>query len=163
ASSVDPAQAISQASWTQKEIEEQALVSRYIINCFKKIRLREYDEKGPKTVKAGNLMHLKTDFTVDTRSVNFPELATVMLELLHPTSAVCGMPRQPALEFIKNNEGFDRRLYSGYLGPVNLMGETNLFVNLRCMALKSDQATIYAGAGVTVDSDPEKEWQETEM
>ena len=35
-------------AWTQKDIEEQALVERYIISCFKKIRLREYDEHGPK-------------------------------------------------------------------------------------------------------------------
>jgi isochorismate synthase len=86
-----------------------------------------------------------------------------MLELLHPTSAVCGMPRQASLDFIKENEGFDRKLYSGYLGPVNLLGETNLFVNLRCMSLSQKQAVIYAGAGVTADSNPEKEWQETEL
>lgn len=159
----DVTQDIGQTSWTQKEIEEQALVSRYIINCFKKIRLREYEERGPKTVKAGNLMHLKTDFTVDTKTVGFPELATIMLELLHPTSAVCGMPRQASLDFIKENETFDRKLYSGYLGPVNLLGETCLFVNLRCMSLSQQQALIYAGAGVTADSNPEKEWLETEL
>ena len=39
-------------AWTQKDIEEQALVCRYIINCFKKIRLREYEEHGPRTVVA---------------------------------------------------------------------------------------------------------------
>lgn len=48
---------LKSVAWTQKEIEEQALVCRYIINCFKKIRLREYEEHGPKTTVAGNLMH----------------------------------------------------------------------------------------------------------
>ncbi|MBX2844052.1 MAG: chorismate-binding protein, partial [Flammeovirgaceae bacterium] len=62
----DKFESLSEASWTQKEIEEQALVSRYIINCFKKIRLREFEELGPKTVAAGSLLHLRTDFTVDT-------------------------------------------------------------------------------------------------
>ena len=52
----------AQAMWAQKEIEEQALVSRYIIECFKRIRLREYIEEGPKTITAGNLMHLGTSF-----------------------------------------------------------------------------------------------------
>ncbi len=94
--------------WGQKEIQEQALVSRYVIECFKKIRLREYLESGPRTVRAGNLYHLRTDFAVNTREVNFPELGTVMLELLHPTSAVCGMPKEPALEFIKAVEGYGR-------------------------------------------------------
>src|SRR5690606_9539338 len=46
------------ALWTHKEIEEQAIVGRYIINCLKKIRVREFEEEGPKTVRAGNLLHL---------------------------------------------------------------------------------------------------------
>ena len=155
--------AAAQASWTAKEIEEQALVSRYIINCFKKIRLREYTEKGPSTVVAGNLMHLKTDFWVDTKAVSFPELPTVMLELLHPTSAVCGMPREASIDFLKEHEGFDRQLYSGYLGPVNIEDETHLYVNLRCMQLLASKAAVYAGAGVTINSNAIKEWQETEL
>ena len=152
-----------EAIWRQKEIEEQAMVSRYIINCFKKIRLREFEEIGPKTVAAGNLLHLRTDFKVDMAATNFPELGSVMLNLLHPTSAVCGMPQEPALVFLQKHEGYDRAFYSGYLGPVNIENETNIFVNLRCMQLLSQKAMLYAGAGVTIDSDPEKEWQETEM
>jgi isochorismate synthase len=150
-------------AWTQKEIEEQALVERYIISCFKTIRLREYEEHGPKTIVAGNLMHLKSDFTVDMKAVNFPQLGSVMLKLLHPTSAVCGMPLEPALQFLQQHEGYNRELYSGYLGPVNVDKNTNLFVNLRCMQLQKNGAILYAGAGVTADSIPEKEWEETEM
>jgi isochorismate synthase len=154
---------VKKAAWTQKEIEEQALVGRYIISCFKKIRVREYLEEGPRTVVAGNLMHLCSNFLVDTKTINFPELGTVMLELLHPTSAVCGMPKMEALAFIQQHEGYDREFYSGYLGPVNLEGETHLFVNLRCMKIQNNSATLYAGGGITEDSEPEKEWQETEM
>jgi len=154
---------LAKAAWTQKEIEEQALVSRYIINCFKQIRLREFEEYGPKTVKAGNLVHLKTEFSVDMEEVNFPQLGTVMLDLLHPTSAVCGMPMIPAAKFLGENEGYDRSFYSGYLGPVNVEGDTSLFVNLRCMRIFKGQGLLFAGAGVTEDSDPEHEWLETEM
>jgi isochorismate synthase len=186
-----------EARWSHKEIEEQALVSRYIIECFKKIRLREYVENGPKTVQAGNLHHLRTDFTVDTEAVAFPQLGTVMLDLLHPTSAVCGTPKAPALAFIQRHEGYDREWYSGFLGPVNVGGESHLFVNLRTMKIevaptsgrssterrKSEDdvagtfrrsvelrpevgatiATLYAGAGITEDSVPEREWRETEL
>jgi len=151
------------APWTQKEIEEQALVSRYIISCFKKIRVREYVEEGPKTIIAGNLMHLCSEYAVDTKEINFPEIGTVMLELLHPTSAVCGMPKQAALDFIQKHENYDRAFYSGFLGPVNVEKETNLFVNLRCMKIQQGIATLYAGGGITEDSDPQKEWQETEL
>jgi isochorismate synthase len=154
---------LKSVAWTQKEIEEQALVSRYIINCFKKIRVREYIEHGPKTVIAGNVMHLKTDYQVDMNEINFPQLGSVMLKLLHPTSAVCGMPLDAALEFLKTNEGYNRELYSGYLGPVNFDQESHLYVNLRCMQLLEKSARLYAGAGVTSDSNPEKEFLETEM
>ena len=152
---------MNDVAWTQKEIEEQALVERYIIGCFKKIRVREYDEFGPKTIRAGNLLHLRTEFSVDQNDVQYPELATVMLRLMHPTSAVCGTPREQALELVENLEGYDRRFYAGYLGPVNLQNETNLFVNLRCLRWRGNEALLFAGAGITAASDPEQEWQET--
>ena len=150
-------------AWTEKEIEEQALVSRYIINCFKKIRLREFEEHGPKTWRAGDLLHLKTDFEVDRVATNFPQLGSVMLQLLHPTSAVCGMPREASIQFIRENESFDRQFYSGYLGPVNYQNESHVYVNLRCLQWANQEATLFAGAGVTLDSTPEKEWEETEL
>lgn len=156
-------QSLSEIAWTQKEIEEHAFVSRYVINCFKKIRLREFEEMGPKTVKAGNLLHLKTQFSVDMISTNFPDLGSVMLELLHPTSAICGMPLEPSLEFLLSHEKYDREYFSGYLGPVGFENSTTLHVNLRCMKVSGKNIRVFAGAGVTEDSQPEKEWLETEM
>lgn len=150
------------AIWRQKEIEEQGMVERYVLSCFKKLRLREYSEIGPRTIIAGNLMHLRTDFKVDLKEVDFPTLASDMLQLLHPTSAICGLPKEPAMRFILANEGYARSYYSGFLGPVNSPDGTYLFVNLRCMQLLSDQAVLYAGAGITAESSPEKEWKETQ-
>lgn len=149
--------------WSEKEIEEQAIVSRFIIECFKRIRLREYVETGPKSSKAGNLYHLKSDFEVDLEAVNFAELGSVMLRLLHPTSAVCGMPKDKARALIDSLEGYDRSFYSGYWGPVNVDGDTDLFVNLRTLRVRSGLMTLFAGAGITADSDPEEEWRETEL
>jgi isochorismate synthase len=158
---------VQEVRWSQKEIEEQAYVSRYIIDCFKKIRLREYIENGPKTVLAGNLMHLKTEYWVDTTKYNYPGLISTMLELLHPTSAVCGTPKEAAKSWIHAVEKHDRSLYSGYLGPVNVDEETHLFVNLRTVRLAPSagqiKATYFAGCGITEESNPEKEWLETEM
>ena len=156
-------QTLNEVAWTQKEIEEQAMVSRYIIDCFKKIRLREYLENGPKTVQAGRMAHLKTVFQVDMEAVNMPELGSTMLELLNPTSAVCGMPLQPALDFIKEYEKYDRELYAGFLGPINMEGHTHLFVNLRCMKIMGTTGRFYAGAGITENSNPEKEFEETQL
>ncbi|CAG5072775.1 Isochorismate synthase MenF [Dyadobacter sp. CECT 9623] len=149
--------------WGEKEIEEHALVSRYIVECFKKIRLREYTETGPKTVLAGNLYHLRTDFEVDTDSANFPELGSVMLKLLHPTSAVCGVPKEPSLQFLLDVEGYDRSFYSGFIGPAQIGETTSLYVNLRTVRFKDGKATFFAGAGITEDSIPSEEWEETEL
>lgn len=169
-SAIDPLGEIilpQNARWSQKEIEEQAYVCRYIIECFKKIRLREYQEIGPKTILAGNLLHLKTEFTVDTQALNFSQLPGILLSLLHPTSAVCGTPKEEAIAWIAKAEKHARELYSGYLGPVNLGDEIHLFVNLRTVKVDQSEgkcrATYFAGCGITEDSDPEKEWQETVM
>lgn len=153
------------AMWRQKDIEEQALVARYVVGCFKQLRLRDYDETGPKTVQAGNLLHLRTEFRVDLKRVTSPTFATDMLRLLHPTSAVGGMPREAALQFLQRHEGYDRTFYSGFLGPVNLPapGTSRVFVNLRCMQLRPTEAILYAGTGLTEESEPAKEWLETEM
>lgn len=159
----DLGKSTEETAWTQKEIEEQAMVSRYIINCFKKIRLREFEEKGPKTITAGNLLHLKTDYKVDMAATNLPQLGTVMLDLLHPTSAVAGMPKEIVLPFLEKHEEFDREFFSGYLGPVNINNSSNIFVNLRCMQVFEESAFLYAGAGITEDSITEKELHETEL
>jgi isochorismate synthase len=106
---------------------------------------------------------LKTTYKVDKQAVNFPELASVMLKLLHPTSAVCGMPKDAALQFINETEAHERSYFSGFLGPIHKAGKTNLFVNLRCCQFFEGAVAFYAGAGITEDSNPEKEWEETEM
>ena len=149
--------------WTQKEIEEQAMVSRYIINRFKEIRLREFVEVGPRTVDAGNMAHLCSTFTVDTVATDHENLGSVMLKLLHPTSAVCGMPKDPAQKLITELEAHDRKLYAGYLGPVNMNNGSHIYVNLRCMEVLKNEAILYAGAGVTAYSNPREEWEETEL
>jgi isochorismate synthase len=158
-----PGMQIKDVAWTQKEIEEQAMVSRYIVNCFKKIRLREFEEHGPRTVEAGHLLHLKTEFTVNLKTVQFPELGSVMLNLLHPTSAVCGMPMEPAWQFLLKHEGYDRSLYTGFLGPVNVDNRSDIYVQLRCIQWSTNQITGYAGCGVTADSKPDSEWKESEI
>jgi isochorismate synthase len=154
---------LHEVAWTQKEIEEQAIVSRYIINRFKEIRLREFEEIGPRTIQAANLAHLCSTYTVNMVATDYPDLGAVMLKLLHPTSAVCGMPKEPAMNLIQKMEAHDRKYYAGFLGPVNFEGRTDIYVNLRCMELFEHKATLYAGVGVTGYSNPEMEWQETEL
>lgn len=151
------------ALWSQKEIEEQALVGRYIIDCLKKIRVREYMEEGPKTIKAGNLLHLGSSYIINTKEINFPNLSSTMLDLLHPTPAVCGMPKDPATAIISKIENYDREYYSGYLGPINIDYDSHLFVNIRSMKIENLTVFAFSGGGITADSSAEKEWLETEL
>lgn len=152
-----------EALWSQKEIEEQALVGRYIIDCLKKLRVREYIEEGPKTIKAGNLLHLKSSYSINTKEINFPNLSSTMLDLLHPTPAVCGMPKDPATTIIRKIENYDREFYSGYLGPINIDNDSHMFVNIRSMKIENHTVFAFSGGGITADSSPEKEWIETEL
>ena len=152
---------VKEASWSQKEIEEQALVSRYIINCFKKIRLREYHETGPKTIKTGKLFHLKTDYNIVRSESSIDDLDHKLIELLHPTSAVCGMPKDLSKKSLVENEKHDRKLYTGFWGPTSEDG-FQLYVNIRLAQVFQNEIVYYSGAGITEDSIPENEWNETE-
>jgi isochorismate synthase len=71
------------------------------------------------------------------------------------------LPKQPALEFLAQHEGYQRGYYTGYLGPVNVDGTTHLFVNLRTAQIIGANAYLYVGGGLVSSSDPELEWQET--
>jgi isochorismate synthase len=112
----------------------------------------------PFTVQAGNLVHLRTDISGKLKSNDSLEN---LINSLHPTPAVCGLPKTVALAFILQNERYDRSYYTGYLGELNINNTTNLFVNLRCMQLKNSLVSIYVGGGITADSIPENEWEET--
>ena len=152
---------LSAVHWDTKEIEEQALVSDYIREFFQKLALPHLAENGPETVSAGNVAHLQTKFEINLEPAELLHVANEILNKLHPTSAVCGMPKQEALSFILDKENYNRAFYSGFLGPIHVQHQSQLFVNLRCMQLNEDRAMLYVGAGITRDSVPESEWEET--
>jgi isochorismate synthase len=152
---------LSAVTWGAKEREEQALVSDYIRDFFQQLKLNTLTEIGPQTISAGQIVHLQTQFRIRLDQPHLSRLANQILHRLHPTSAVCGMPKPEALSFILENENYDRAFYSGFLGPVHLNQQSHLFVNLRCMQLKQDKAILYVGGGITPDSVPQAEWTET--
>ncbi|HKK12474.1 MAG TPA: chorismate-binding protein [Flavobacteriaceae bacterium] len=165
--------------WPAKEREEHWIVTNFIEGRLKSV-VNHLKVGEVETVKAGSLLHLKTNIsgTLDEKGLNFKHL----LGTLHPTPAVCGLPKEEAKQFILEHEHYNREFYTGFLGELNLKKRTrrhtnrhnaehdafaammtvsNLFVNLRCVQLKSNNATIYVGGGITKDSNPEAEWEET--
>ena len=149
----------NESGWTKKEIEEQAIVTEYIRTVLGTTDAKNITATGPETVKSGHLFHLKTTFAY---VMSEPGDAVGLADKLHPTPAVCGMPTAPTLEFLIREERHPRSLYGGFLGRINDRGKTNLYVNLRCMQIGRDALLLYAGAGITADSDPDTEWLETE-
>lgn len=84
-------------------------------------------------------------------------------EKLHPTAAVNGMPVPQARTWLDDNEPFSRGWYTGAAGWINAQGDGELAVLIRCVQLKGYDAELYAGAGITADSDPDSEYAETEL
>ena len=155
------------ARWSAKNIEEQRLVATYIMEQLKPF-VGDLCEEGPRTVRAANLVHLRSDFTFTL--LNNARVGD-LLSALHPTPAVCGLPKSATLRFILDNEHSPRRYYSGFMGPLNLQPSpssslsapaTHLYVSLRCMQMTDSAYCLYAGGGLLKESQEEQEWQETE-
>ncbi|MDD2323422.1 MAG: chorismate-binding protein [Bacteroidales bacterium] len=147
------------AHWNTKERVEQALVTKFIQRTLQHESIHDVEIQGPSPVLAGNLIHLKTTFRIPKR--NIENKVVSLIYRLHPTPAVCGIPRDEAFRFILNQEKHNRGYYSGFLGPVNPDFSFQLFVNLRCVQLRSESYVLYMGAGITDASDPDLEWAET--
>ncbi len=150
--------------WESKEKAEQQFVTDFIMDNIKGYVSKSTVSK-PYTMKAGNLVHIKTDIEgVLNESSHLKEV----IPILHPTPAVCGFPKEVAKNYILKNEGYDRNYYAGFLGEFNHDFEkgsnsTELYVNLRCMQIdfENAKANLFVGGGITKDSIPENEWMET--
>ncbi len=143
--------------WTEKEIEEQKPVTSYIKDLLENysanLQLSEtYDHIS------GNIKHLRTDFKAHIR----PEDLDNLIHELHPTPAVCGIPKDFCKKSIQQLEKFPRELYAGYI-KVETDEWVMYFVNLRCARLYKDSVHVFVGGGITAQSDAEKEWRETEL
>lgn len=166
-------------NWSEKEIHEQKIVTNYLIQQLDN-QVGNLQISDTQTIRAGNLTHLKTMVT----GILKPKENSLknVIDKLHPTPAVCGFPRVKAKHFILENENYNRAFYTGYLGELNfeksqsrnrnhrniennayssVKKTSDLYVNLRCMKLVGKKAQIFIGGGITSDSIPEHEWEET--
>jgi len=192
--------------WGEKELEEQQIVTDTILENLKDT-VSNIKTTGPSTTRAGGLLHLKTDISGEIISPKenpgkdamhlfsgdaihlfsgdaMHRVSTLkkLITALHPTPAVCGLPKKEAKDFILEHENYNREFYTGFLGEINMPQEvkrssnrrnqenqayssivpkTSLFVNLRCMKITKVSAEIFVGGGITKESQPEAEWEET--
>lgn len=143
--------------WSEKEIEEQQLVTDFISQSLEQEYVSEVQQSKKQELVAGPVKHLATSFHFQLKM----NTALPLVEVLHPTPAVSGFPRKGALDLISKYEKHNRSLYAGIIG-VTSNDRTNLFVNLRCAQIIDKSAYLYVGGGFTKDSSCEKEWLETE-
>lgn len=174
-------QGSEEVEWGHKEVEEQLFVTDYISGLLEEMpEVKNIKLSKAYSKRAGNLLHICTD--IEGRLDSNEHLGK-LLKSLHPTPAVCGFPKDKALHFILEKEGYNREFYSGFLGELNLKTETRrnsnrrnqenqqflaisrnseLYVNLRCMKMTSDgYARIFVGGGITRESNAGDEWMET--
>jgi isochorismate synthase len=145
--------------WKAKEMEEQRLVTNYIIEILKRFDIKDFQIEGPQTISAGNACHLSTKFSFEKSFIQ--NRVGEFIDCFHPTPAVCGLPKEKALEMILKTEKHNREYYAGFCGTLNMDGKTDLFVNLRCMKILKDKLVLFVGGGLTAKSHSEKEWEET--
>lgn len=144
-------------NWTRKEIEEQKPVTGFIKEILKKYT-SEVEESDTYDHISGNIKHLRTDFKAKIQKQELEKLITE----LHPTPAVCGIPKAFCMSAIDDFEMHPRKFYAGYI-KVETEETIQYFVNLRCAEFFRNAALIYVGGGITAESSPENEWQETEL
>ncbi|MFZ4929730.1 chorismate-binding protein [Chryseobacterium sp. Mn2064] len=143
--------------WSEKEIEEQKPVTNYIYNILKNYS-NQIEQSETYDHISGNIKHLRTDFKTAIK----PEDLDRIIKDLHPTPAVCGIPKDFCNENIRKYEKYPRELYAGYI-TIETEESILYFVNLRCARLYKNAVHLFVGGGITAQSNPEKEWIETEL
>ena len=144
------------ASWGEKEYEEQAYVTSFIQDAIHQ-HGKLIQESTVYERQAGPVKHLCTDFKFTLPNAHI----IPFIQTIHPTPAVCGIPVAEAAKLYATHELHERRIYTGLIGRVDAK-KLNLFVNLRCMQCTDKYVDLFVGGGITKDSVPISEWNETE-
>jgi isochorismate synthase len=141
--------------WGAKEIQEQNLVTEFIQHELEILGAERILCGEVRTRNAGSIEHLCNEITFD-----FSGDWKNVMKALHPTPAVCGMPRNEAKEIIQQIEQHDREYYTGLIG-IEQGENVDLYVILRCLKIEESKLQVFVGAGITKDSVPELEARET--
>jgi isochorismate synthase len=149
--------AASKLEASVKDRDEHARVVEHLVERLGPLSVRVDAAEAPRVRRLPTVLHLSTPVVAElSPSVD----AFALLAALHPTPAVCGTPADVARRFIAEHEP-DRGWYAAPLGYVDVRGDAEIFVGLRCMTVRDREAMLWAGAGVVAGSEPEREWEET--
>lgn len=144
---------------SEKDQREHALVVEFILDTLAPLCRTLGAPEGTCITSTGSMWHLGTRIAGRLRDKDQP--APVLAACLHPTPAVCGLPRDPAAELIRQLEPVQRDFYAGAVGWCDARGDGAWHVAIRCAELQGTHARLYAGAGIVPGSDPDSETRET--
>jgi isochorismate synthase len=145
---------------SEKDLGEHAVVVRVLSEALGDLCERMTAPKQPRLLTVANIHHL---FTPVCGVLAEGKTLLDAVERLHPTPAVGGAPREPALRFIRECEELDRGWYAAPVGWLDREGEGEFAVALRSALVDERQATLFAGCGVVADSDPVQEYAESRV
>lgn len=142
-----------------KERDEHHQVVSYITHGLD--QLGQVSQGESFVLKLKSLQHIKTPLTLKSKD-HGPQVLLDLIDRLHPTPAVCGMPRNEAMNFLRLHDPIDRGMYAGAIGILS-RDYSELCVGIRSLLIdhNNTKAILYGGAGIVADSDPEAEWEET--
>lgn len=141
----------------QKNLREHAYVARHLRGCLDTVCSKVRMPDGPSVLTLKHLQHLCTPVTAKvSKGVSLVELR----DRLHPTPALAGSPVDEAKDAIRQLEGFNRGLYGGTFGYMDLEGNGEFSVAIRSGVFTRDHGYVYAGCGIVEGSDSQAEYDE---
>ncbi len=144
---------------SEKDREEHAVVVTMLRDMLTPLAEEIRVPPHPDVVRLRHVQHLATAISGRLRN---PTGVLPLVARLHPTPAVGGAPRDLALELIGEEERLDRGWYGGPLGWVDRRGDGEFVVAIRSGIVEGDRASLFAGCGIVADSEPDREWLESE-
>ncbi len=144
----------------KKNIKEHKYVIDFIGAAISEYAHDIRVDTSPQIKKLKNVQHLYTKINA---KLNEDRNVLSLINSMFPTPAVCGLPKQIARETINEIEKFDRGLFSGLIGWIDISFNCEFAVAIRSALYKKGELHLYAGAGIVEESVPEEEYDETEM
>ncbi len=151
----------SNLEWDKKNLDEQKMVEEFIHDCLA-MECRDVVSAEKFTKNAGTIEHICTPISAIMPDIDRFSI-TKLLDRLSPTPALCGSDRNRSLGIIRKYELSEREMYGGFCGPAFIDGISTFYVILRTAKCSPSGISVYAGGGITSLSNPEEEWEETEM
>lgn len=160
ANSVETAHLADRLFNSVKDRAEHDFVVRDMVARLEALGCRVGRDVEPHVLALARIQHLETKIVAKLPA----ELSLLtIVASLHPTPAVCGIPREVALAVLTQNEVFDRGWYAGPVGWLDSDGRGIFVPALRSAVLCDGSWRLFAGAGIVAGSDPVSEWEETEI